>query len=323
VASETKDIRNLLLLISLVERNPGIKISRVAELMGCFERSAEEYLNRVLMCGVPPYLPDNYIGFIRRGDAVTLTFASHMGAPVRLSLREGLSLRLLLETLPHQADSPYLKPVKNLVSKIERAMSPVSARVRGANIAAADRTRFAGEKFDRILAAIRDGKKIVMEYYSVSRGEMTKRKVAPYTIVEHSGDWYLAGDCHLRRRELMFRIDRIKSVETTGESCAPPRRFNPAKYRRRSIYRPESEHIRCEISFPPWVVRRVKEALHAKVVKTLPDGRVVLSLAASGRPWLFRFLLKFAPDAELLMPAPLRAEFRGTLKELLKLYDKS
>jgi predicted DNA-binding transcriptional regulator YafY len=48
----------------------------------------------------------------------------------------------------------------------------------------------------------------------------------------------------------------------------------------------------------------------------------VLSLTASGTPWLFRFLLKFAPDAELLKPAPLRAEFRKMLEELLQNYGE-
>ncbi len=323
MTSETKDIGKILLLVSLVERNPGIKISRLAELMGCSERMAEEYLNRALMCGVPPYLPDNYIGYVRRGDEVSLTFASHMQSPVRLSLKEGLSLRLLLESLPHQTGSPYLKPVRSLILKIERAMSPAaSLSARTATVAAADRTRFAREKFDSLRAAIREKMKVVMEYYSVTRGKMTKRKVSPYAIVEHGGDWYLAGDCHLRRRELLFRLDRIKSVETTDEKFSFPRRFKPAKYRRKSIYQPAAEHIRCEICFPPWAARRVREALSARVLKTLPDGRVVLSLTASGTPWLFRFLLKFAPDAELLKPVPLRAEFRKMLKELLWLYNE-
>ena len=323
MTSETKDIGKILLLVSLVEHNPGIKISRLAELMGCPERMVEEYLNRALMCGVPPYLPDNYIGYVRRGDEVSLTFASHMQSPVRLSLGEGLSLRLLLESLPHQAGSQYLKPVRSLLSKIERAMSPATPLSAGtAAVAATDRTRFAREKFDSLRAAIREERKVVMEYYSVTRGEMTRRKVSPYAIVEHGGDWYLAGDCHLRRRELLFRLDRIKSVETTGEKFSFPRRFQPAKYRRRNIYRPDAEHIRCEISFTPWAARRVREALSARVVKTLPDGRVVLSLTASGTPWLFRFLLKFAPDAELLKPAPLRAEFRKMLEELLRNYGE-
>ncbi len=319
MTKETKDIKSILLLISLVERNPAITIARLAELMGCGKRLVEEYLDRALMCGVPPYMPDDYVGFIRNGDEITLTHAQHLRSPARLSLREGMSLRLLLESLPHSAES---ETTKNLSAKIQCAMRPdAGSTPASASIASADKTRFDDTKFIRLRNAIRDCKKVSIEYYSVASGGMTSRKVSPYALVEHSGEWYLAGDCHTRRKELLFRLDRIRSIEIIDETFCVPKNFKPEKYRRKDIYLPASKDIRCEIACAPGLARMAAELPGAKKIRSLGDGRKVLALSASGVPWLFRFLLKFAPDVELLKPANLRTEYMQMLKNLTRIYE--
>ncbi len=312
MAADTKDINNILLLISLVERNPGITTAKLAQLMGCGEVAVEDYLNRALMCGVPPYLPDDYVGYVRNGVEITLKCAAHMASPTRLTPREAMSLSLLLEALPdpHEADGA----AKSLAKKIKETMHSDPTHV-----ASADKRRFRGATLEDLRAAIAGNRKVVIEYYSVARGGMTRRKVSPYAVVENAGEWYLAGDCHLRRAERMFRLDRIRSVEITDEKFTPPRRLDCERWRG-EIYRPEKDHIICEIAFAPWTARRVREALSAERVRALPDGREVLRISASGRPWLFRFLLKFAADAELLSPPGLRDEFRAKLEKMLMAY---
>ncbi len=313
MADDTKDINNILLLISLTERNPGISTAKLAQLMGCAEAAVEDYLNRVLMCGVPPYLPDDYIGFVRNGDEITLKCAAHMASPTRLTPREAMSLSLLLEALPDDTGA-----AKSLAKKIKITIHADPAT--GSQIASADKRRFRGTTIDDLRDAIAESRKIVIEYYSVARGEMTRRKVSPYAVVENAGEWYLAGDCHLRHAERMFRLDRIRSVEITDEKFAVPKRLDCERWRG-EIYTPDKDHLSCEIAFAPWTARRVLEALSAERVRVLPDGREVLRISASGKPWLFRFLLKFADEAELLTPLAIRAEFRMKLEKMRKAYS--
>ena len=317
MATDTKDIDNILLLISLVERNPGVAVGKLAQLMGCDEAAVEDYLNRALMCGVPPYLPDDYVGFVRNGDEITLKCAAHMAAPTRLTPTEATSLSLLLEALPDPDGA-----AKSLAKKIKDTMRADEAdAVRLRRIASADKRRFRDATMEDLRDAIAERRKVVIDYYSVARGEMTRRKVSPFALVENAGEWYLAGDCHLRRAERMFRLDRMRSVEITDEGFTPPKRPKYEKLRGREIYAPGEGHVECEIAFEPWTARRVLEALRAERTRTLKDGREVLRLSASGRPWLFRFLLKFADEAELLAPAELRADFRAKLKEMRGRYD--
>ena len=56
-----------------------------------------------------------------------------------------------------------------------------------------------------------------IEYYTESRGEMTRRRVDPYRLEQRSGTTYLVGYCHWRQAERVFRLDHIRSAELTDE----------------------------------------------------------------------------------------------------------
>jgi len=57
-----------------------------------------------------------------------------------------------------------------------------------------------------------------IEYYTESRGEMTRRRVDPYRLEQRSGTTYLVGYCHWRQAERVFRLDHIRSAELTNEA---------------------------------------------------------------------------------------------------------
>lgn len=57
-----------------------------------------------------------------------------------------------------------------------------------------------------------------IEYYTESRGEMTRRRVDPYRLEQRSGTTYLVGYCHWRQAERVFRLDHIRSAELTNET---------------------------------------------------------------------------------------------------------
>lgn len=63
---------------------------------------------------------------------------------------------------------------------------------------------------DLIRWAIFHEEELYLEYYSHSRGELTKRRVTPISL---EAETYLHGYCHLRRDERVFRISRISTIE--------------------------------------------------------------------------------------------------------------
>jgi len=61
--------------------------------------------------------------------------------------------------------------------------------------------------------AIQDDRCVNIDYYSVSSGGFTKRRIKPIEIERKDGKAYLNAFCHLRNGDRVFRISRIKSIE--------------------------------------------------------------------------------------------------------------
>ena len=100
MAAPLERLRRALTLIPLLQRRQGMRITAIARYLGVTPREvSEEIRDLVMMCGVPPYFPHNYIGFFIEGDRVFVRFADHFRRPVRLTLPEALSLNLALRTL--------------------------------------------------------------------------------------------------------------------------------------------------------------------------------------------------------------------------------
>jgi predicted DNA-binding transcriptional regulator YafY len=61
--------------------------------------------------------------------------------------------------------------------------------------------------------AINEGECVEIDYYSMSQGKFTNRKISPENIERKHGRAYLNAFCHLRNSERVFRIDRIKRIK--------------------------------------------------------------------------------------------------------------
>src|SRR3990167_3728028 len=96
----SENIGRILSLIPYIRENPGIPLRDLAHHFGCPPKEIMGDLNRILLCGVPPYLPDDYIGVYIENDCVEINFADHFARPIRLTLQEGLALRVAIESLP-------------------------------------------------------------------------------------------------------------------------------------------------------------------------------------------------------------------------------
>ena len=70
-------------MIPLIRARPGIRIPELAHIFGVRESEIWEDITEILsLCGVPPYLPHNYLVFGIHGDRVTIRFAEHLARPV-------------------------------------------------------------------------------------------------------------------------------------------------------------------------------------------------------------------------------------------------
>jgi predicted DNA-binding transcriptional regulator YafY len=64
-----------------------------------------------------------------------------------------------------------------------------------------------------VLQALQERRRLIINYYTASTGEMNRRKIDPLSL---DGDM-LTAYCHLRQAERVFKLNRIESAQLTDE----------------------------------------------------------------------------------------------------------
>ena len=85
--------------------------------------------------------------------------------------------------------------------------------------------------FRSLLAALRATRRVSIVYWTAGRDETQRRTVDPYDLVlAPDDDWCVIGHCHLRNDVRMFKVQRVRSVEETGETFTRPEDFRARDY---------------------------------------------------------------------------------------------
>jgi len=325
VAAPLERLRRALTLIPLLQRRQGMRVTEIARYLGVPPREVtEEIRDLVMMCGVPPYFPHNYINLYLEGDRVFVRFAEHFRRPVRLTLSEALSLTLALRTLEGGgtgAGTAFTPAIEGLRKKIQEVLVPEEAR----SLREAERRIAAptgpGAAAARRLQALRDAmnrkRRVRIEYFSGHRSAMSERVIDPWGVVENGGDWYCVAWDSVRRTGIPFRVDRIRAVEILGEGYDVPEAFDAAKWRAPDVFRPRGDEPTVRIRFGPEVARFIREQSDPRELEELPDGSVVRRLRSSSIEFVVQQALRHAPHAEVLDPPEARAAVAETCAAIL------
>jgi proteasome accessory factor C len=281
--------RVLAMIPWLASHRPVAK-AEVATRFGITPDQLEADLALIMMIGVPPYSPGDYINVTYDGDTVDLWLAPYFTRPLQLTPGEGLALLAAARTLLAVDGSDPEGPLATAIRKLEGALGVGEVNVELA--------------VPPHLAEVRDaataGRRIEIEYWSAGREQLTVRRIDPGPPFFALGEWYTDAFCSLRGEPRMFRVDRIRSVSPTEETFTPVR-----PDRTGLVYHPRPDDPRVTLELPrgaSWVAERAP----AESVEDLPDGRQRIVLAVSERAFLERILLQVGPGARVLDPPELR-----------------
>jgi len=75
---------------------------------------------------------------------------------------------------------------------------------------------------DQVNNALVDRKKMDIEYYTMSRRQRSRRRVAPYRLWFHNDSFYIIGFCEKRKDIRIFALDRIESARVSEERFEVP-----------------------------------------------------------------------------------------------------
>ncbi len=308
-------LRRLLVLVPYLVQHPGTELSEITRLFGVREDELTSDLNLLFVSGLPPYGPGDLIGVAIEDGRVWIDMADYFARPLRLTRAEALALYLRGTAL---AVTPGLREATALVSalrKLEERLGPETLGELAERVEAAEDGRPA-ETLDALRKAVAADERVRIEYYAASSAETTAREVDPEEVFFAIGNWYVAAFDHRSGEERLFRADRIRSVEPTGEAF-DPRGLAGAG---RPLYTPTERDVPVRLLLHP-AARWVAEYYEVDAETEIPDGDLEVQLPASRLEWVARLVLRLGGEAEVLSPPELKGRVRELAGRTKELYE--
>jgi proteasome accessory factor C len=316
-------LRLYLSLIPLLRERPGITFREIADHLGVSPQAAQREIPEALMlCGIPPYLPHDYIACYTEEDRVTVRFADHFKRPARITLGEAAALLLALRAVPPARGAPHAQAVAGLVRKLEQALGTGDVRRLARRIGARRRPSALGKRLALLQQALDEQREVEVDYYTQRRRTLSRRRVRPFALIDHLGHVYLVGRDSLRGKELTFRIDRMREVTLTDRLFEKPRSFSAQRYRRADFYRPGAADVEARVRFGPGAARYVREMSPASELEEKAGGFVERKVRTDSLRWVADWALQHGDAAEVKGPPAARAEMRAVLDAWLAFYEK-
>lgn len=160
--------------------------------------------------------------------------------------------------------------------------------------------------------------------YARRDGETSERTVHPLGLVVKNQVWYLIAQTDAGQRT--FRVNRVRSVESTGEPVVRPPGFDLAAAWRAivttldAVRAPTTVHV-CADSDTTEILRYM---FGRRMVRgdTDPDGRTHAELRGHSEMMVARQLAGLAGTVEIISPARVRQQLADIGRALVEQYDE-
>jgi predicted DNA-binding transcriptional regulator YafY len=319
-------LERILAMVPWLLDHPGVPVAEVVERFGVTRRQLAEDLDVLGYCGLPGYGGGDLVEASIVGDRVSVRMADFFRRPLRLSLREAMTLLLAARALASVGSLPEAGDLGRAAGKLQAALTGSPSRgpgrpPPGGAGAGLDEARLAivlrapGDEYVPDLRRAVDQQRVVhLVYRSASKAETTERDVEPWALVGAGGAWYLQGHCRLARAPRDFRLDRIRELAVTDERFAgrsSPSEAPPA-------YRPRRDDVEVVLELCPEAAWIGEEAVLDSVEKR---GDVTLvTLRARELDWAARLVIRLGGGAAVVSPRELAERVEYLADQTLRRY---
>jgi predicted DNA-binding transcriptional regulator YafY len=247
---------------------------------------------------------------------------------VALSQGELIGLYFAEKVLAQYRGTPFEQDIASAFHKIQELL-PEQVRVSPSSLD--DYLSFEpgplhtpeAEIFRDLLAAQRVRRKLLIRYRSLNSNRTIQRRIHPYHVFNHRGDWYVAAWDEQRKDIRIFALHRIRGATQTTEPFEMPAHFSFKKYMEDAFGiqkgdKPVNVAIRFARRQALWIRER-KWHQTARVQEEMGGG-LVLHLRVAETSEIKRCVMQFGSEAEVLKPASLRKTVQDDLQAAVKLY---
>ena len=299
--------------------HPGTSVDEVTERFGLTGEELASDLDILGYCGLPGYGGGDLVDASIVGDRVVVRMADFFRRPLRLSLREAVTLVLAARVLGGVSALPESGPLRRAEDKLTRVLSAAAdVPRRGAGVVepaiTVDVSAPGDEHLPALRAAIAERRVVHLTYRSGSKGELTERDVEPWALVGSLGSWYLQGYCRLVRAPRDFRLDRVRDLRVTAEAGGSP----PSTPPRPPVYEPAPGDQRVVLDLDPEVWWVAERAVVEEVSDDADTRRVVLRTPELD--WVAKLVLGLGPAVRIVEPTELTARVAELAEVLLARY---
>jgi proteasome accessory factor C len=283
---------------------------------------------RVIMTGVPPYAPDDFIGYAPMNSGpdsrIELYYAKHFRVPLSFTPQEALALRFALESFAGSSSPETADAVRELGLVLEDSLEGRAreAMARGRAFVTPRRTKRMRELLATLEKAALKRKVVDLEYYSSHRGKLTSRRVQVFELVEIGTHFYAWCWCELAQDTRHFRVDRVKSARLTTDDAAqsPPRRRNAGRMETLFSGQPRQTLV---LRYGAALAREIEDEWRGSEarLRRLSDGGLELTTPLYNAFWAIGHCLAKGAGAEIVEPVWLREQHQATLAATLASHE--
>lgn len=312
-------LQRILTMVPWLLDHPGASVDEVTDRFGLSREELASDLDILGYCGLPGYGGGDLVEASIVGDRVVVRMADYFRRPLRLSVREAVTLLLaarLLSGVDALPESPALRTAQSklvdlLGAAIDTPASPGQEPVEPA--LAVDLTGPGDEHLAALHDAVVNRRVVRLTYRSASKAETTERDVEPWSVTGSSGSWYLQGYCRMVDGPRDFRLDRIRRLDVTDEVAPEPPAPTPPP-----VYRPGADDERIVLDLQPEAWWVAEEAVVDATEERGDVRRVTLRVAQ--RQWLTRLLLALGDTVRVVDPPDLTDAVAELAQRTLRRY---
>lgn len=305
-------LRRTINLAAFLTNNSGVSARTVCEMFGISRRELVSLLNEILMCGVPPYGPSDYVSALVDGEDVSISNSDWLRRPLELSASEALSLKMMMGSVIGQSHESFRNAAESLQAKIADFLVHVPET--------AAEPAFPGRKLEIIRRAMREHRVLKIVYYSRSDEIISERTIAPLEFVDVGGIQCLAAYCRYSHVEKLFAIARTRDVKLTEEVFE--RRdfadFTPLMMIDRWSRKGFSSYI--TVTFEGKRASWAREQFAGARFEELGDGGLGCVFQVEDPQWIIDIIANFSGEAAVTGPADYREWFEERLDAVDDLY---
>ena len=316
-----KKTERLIKLWANLHNNPhGYTVGELAEMLEVNVRTVYRYLDSLQSDLQVP---------IRDENKRWILDIEHMPPPIRFTVPEALNV-FLAARLMLGYDKRYDPNLDATFSKLGTVLpKPLAEQVQKTvdwmhNLPRDE--RYLGNLSELARAWVTQ-RRVIITYRTYDAEKAIERKIEPYFIepaaTGHAS--YVVAYCHYAGAIRIFRIGRIERISKTDEVYTIPPDFDANKYFGAAWgVSVEGEVKTVRLWFDKGVARLVEETIWhpSQVLKKQKDGSLIMTLEVMDTIELFRWILGWGQDVEVLEPPEIREAVMETAEGVREMYGE-